>query len=166
MSQALSPHFSKDDLTRTDRAALQDRNRNTTHEQDMNLIACAGLLETCWVIIGEELEAHSGYRCPELNIAVGGSKASEHLLAQAVDFSPKGTDTAESIEAAFHKLLAAAASGKLKFGQLIVESQDAGREGLKFWIHISLGFPYRAKARCGEVLRMKDGKYTIVAKFA
>ena len=32
----------------------------------------------------------SGYRCPELNAAVGGSKTSQHMKAQAIDFTCPG----------------------------------------------------------------------------
>lgn len=160
----LSPHFSFFQLTRTDRSEHQAENRNTTQAEDAKLAAVANLLETCQIIVGCDLEAHSGRRYPALNKAVGGSEKSQHLKCEAADFSPVGPDTEESVVNAWQKIATAARAGKIKFGQLIVESQ-AGRDGgRKFWIHISLGAPYRDKARCGEVLTMKDGKYEMISK--
>lgn len=166
----LSPHVSLFQLTRTDHADLQEENRHVATEEEAKLGAVASLLEVCQVILGRDLDIHSGRRFLALNKRVGGSERSQHLKCEAADFSPAGPDTQESIDAAFDKLVAAAKEGRLKFGQLIVESSQFGREGKKFWLHISLGAPYRDKARCGEALRIviKDGKAatTLVAKIA
>ncbi len=159
----LSPHFSLFDLTRTDHADLQEENRHVTNDQEIKLGELANLLETCRTILGCDLDVHSGYRHLELNKRVGGSDRSQHLKCEAVDFSPVGPDTEESCTAAWQKLATASRLGALKFGQLIVENQ-AGREGRSFWVHISMGAPYRAKERCGEVLSMKDGKFTVISQ--
>lgn len=161
----LTPHFTLFALTRTDHADLQAENRHVTTEEERKLTEVATLLETCQVILGCDLDVHSGRRYLELNKRVGGSDRSQHLKCEAADFSPAGADTEASITDAWQKLVTAARAGKFKFGQLIVESAASGREGgRKFWIHISLGAPYRAKERCGEVLSMKDGKFTSIAK--
>ena len=160
----LSPHFSLYQLTRTDHADLQEANRNVTYNEEVKLGAVANLLETCRTILGCDLDVHSGRRGLELNKRVGGSDKSQHTKCEAADFSPAGPDTEESVTAAWQKLATAARLGTLKFGQLIVENQ-AGRDGGRaYWIHVSLGAPYRDKARCGEILSMKDGKYTMISK--
>jgi len=159
----LSPHFSLYQLTVTNQADLQEANRNVTQDEELKLSALANLLETCRVILGCDLDVHSGRRYLELNKRVGGSDRSQHLKCEAADFSRQGPDTEETVTSDWQKIITAAREGKLKFGQLIVENQ-AGREGRAYWIHISLGAPYRDKARCGEVLSMKDGKYTMIAK--
>lgn len=162
----LSPHFTLFQLTRTDHADLQAENRHVTEEEEPKLREVANLLEQCQVIIGCDLEVHSGRRYLALNKRVGGSERSQHLKCEAVDFSPVGLDTESSIAIAFDKLVKGAAAAHLKFGQLIVESA-AGRDGGRsVWIHISLGAPYRDAQRCGEVLRMKDGKYEMLTKIA
>lgn len=159
----LSPHFSLFQLTVTSHVDLQEENRHVTQDEDVKLAVLANLLETCRAILGCDLDVHSGRRYLELNKRVGGSDRSQHLKCEAADFSPAGPDTEASVTGAWQKLVAAARQGRLSFGQLIVE-QQAGREGRQYWVHISLGAPYRAKARCGEVLAMKDGKFTMIAQ--
>ena len=158
IKQLLSAHFTLEDLTRTDHADLQAANREVSEEQIDKLGDVAALLEICWFIVGP-LDAHSGYRCPALNARVGGSERSQHMKAEAADFSPAGPDTEESIGKAFQQLVAAAKAGRLFFGQLIVESAGAGREGRKNWLHISLGKPYRDPAKCMQALKMRDGVF-------
>ena len=163
----LSPHFSLFDLTKTDHADLQAENRHVTEEEEKKLCEVANLLETCKVILGYDLDVHSGRRYLGLNKRVGGSERSQHLKCEAADFSPAGPDTEEGVVDAWQKIATAAREGKIKFGQLIVENAKDGREGgRKFWVHISLGAPYRAKERCGEVLTMKDGKFELITRIA
>lgn len=148
----LTDHFSLNELTVTNNAALQAKNRVLTEEQKAKLKKVAGLLESVREVIGP-VDVHSGYRCPELNGATpGSSNKSQHMLCEAADCSPAGPDTEETVEAAFKKLVEAAKAGKFRFGQLIVESakRDYGRV---YWIHISLGAPFRVAGRCGEVMR-------------
>ena len=159
----LSPHFSLFDLTRTSHVDLQEENRHVTQEEELKLGALANLLETCWGILGCDLDVHSGRRYLGLNKRVGGSDRSQHLKCEAADFSPAGPDSEESVTEAWQKIATAAHEGRIKFGQLIVENQ-AGREGRAYWVHISLGAPYRTVERCGEVLSMKDGKFTMISR--
>lgn len=161
----LSEHFTLYQLTRTDHSDLQEENRHVTAAEEAKLVLLAGLLEACREILGCELDIHSGRRYLELNKRVGGSDRSQHLKCEAADFSPAGPDSEDSVMNAWQKLATAARQKKLKFGQLIMESAVQGREGQrKFWIHISLGAPHRDITRCGEVLFMKDGKFTLVTK--
>lgn len=162
----LSPHFTLFDLTRTDHVDLLADNRHVTPEDEAKLAELANLLEACRGVLGEDLNIHSARRCAALNKRVGSSTKSQHLKCEAADFSPAGPDTEESVVNAWQKIATAARATPptLMFGQLIVENA-AGRDGgRKFWIHVSLGAPYRDKARCGEVLSMKDGVYTLVSR--
>ncbi len=160
----LSPHFSLFQLTQTSHADLQEDNRNVTNEEELKLCEVANLLEAARSILGCDLDVHSGRRFLKLNQRVGGTIRSQHLRCEAVDFSPEGPDTEESIKAAVNKIVAAARSGRIHFGQLICESDARGREGRVYWIHISLGAPWRDKSRCGEVLGIVDGKTTLIDK--
>lgn len=161
----LSPHFTLYQLTRTDHVDLQEENRHVTDEEERKLGEVANLLEACRVVLGGDLDVHSGRRYLALNKRVGGSERSQHLKCEAADFSPAGPDTEESVADAWQKIATAARQGKLAFGQLIFETQGAiGREGRKFWVHISLGEPYRDKSRCGEVATQKDGKFVMISK--
>ena len=160
----LSPHFTLYQLTRTDHADLQAENRHVTTEEEAKLAEVAILLEACHVVLGCDLDIHSGRRYLELNKRVGGSDRSQHLKCEAVDFSPAGPDSEASVTDAWQKIATAARAGKLKFGQLIVESAPGREGGRSVWIHISLGAPWRDAARCGEVLSMKDGRFQMIAK--
>ena len=67
----------------------------------------------------------SGYRCPELNRAVGGAKSSQHQLCLAADIHGKGYTAQE--------LFKAISDGNFGFDQLILE-----KVGGKEWVHISV----------------------------
>jgi hypothetical protein len=159
----LSPHFSLFQLTRTDHADLQEENRNVTQEEELKLGHLANLLEVARGKLGCDLDIHSGRRFLLLNQRVGSGPRSQHLKCEAVDFSPQGPDSEESVTAAWQRLATAAREGGIKFGQLILEGQGQGREHKKWWVHLSLGAPFRAKERCGEVLTIIDGKTTLIS---
>lgn len=82
-------------------------------------------LRTMW---GKPLIVSSGYRCPALNKAVGGSKTSQHMSGQAADID---AGTRADNKALFHVLI----NSKLPFDQLIFEKGDID-EGPD-WLHIS-----------------------------
>lgn len=160
----LSPHYSLFALTRTDHPEFQEENRNVPQDEENSGREVADLLETCRVLLGCDLDVHSGRRCLGLNRRVGGSDKSQHLKFEAADFSPAGPDTEETVTDAWQKIATAARAGKIKFGQLIVENASDGREGRSFWVHISLGAPWRDAAKCGQVLSMKDGVYALISQ--
>ena len=71
---------------------------------------------------------NSGYRCPALNKAVGGTTTSQHMSGQAADI-----DTGDRQQ---NKLLFEYIRKNLPYDQLIEESNFA-------WVHVS----YRADGR-------------------
>jgi len=73
----------------------------------------------------------SGYRCPELSIAIGSSKNSQHCKGQAADFEVANVD---------NYLLAQWIRDNLVFDQLILECYTGGNTG---WVHCS----YSQRAR-------------------
>lgn len=155
--QQLSEHFSLYELTRTDHAEFLERNRIVSDQQILKLKFLATLLEQVRTILAAPLSVHSGYRCIDLNRAIGSGDSSQHPKCEAADFSPKGVVLLD----AFKTIVKAAKHNEIKFGQLIYEK--AGRSyGAAEWIHISLGDPYRAASQCGQVLTMVDGKYELI----
>lgn len=164
----LSPHFGLFELTKTNNAALQAKNRILTDAQLMKLHELALLTEKIRAIMGCAIDIHSGFRCPDLNAATTkAAPKSQHMLCEACDWTTVGPDDEALVEAAFQKVLVAARRGDIKFGQLIVEKAQRGFSK-SVWVHISMGLPYRDPARCGEVMRMveKDGEqvYTLVER--
>lgn len=79
--------------------------------------------------LGKPVLITSGYRSPEVNRAVGGSKTSQHLLGEAVDF------VCDDMALAFDYILK-----HLPYDQLIWEF---GTDAQPAWIHVS----YRAEGR-------------------
>ena len=70
---------------------------------------------------------NSGYRCPELNKAVGGSSKSQHCKGEAVDIEVPGIPNA---------VLAKWIRDNLEFDQLILEFYTPGIPD-SGWVHVS-----------------------------
>lgn len=161
VNRQLTTHFSLYELTATSHMKFQYENRRVSINQLRKLVQVARLLEEVRALLGVPLIVHSGYRCPDVNKAVGSTDKSQHLLCEAADFSPEGAKTYEDHKAAWDKIRVAAEQKKLSFGQLILE--EAGRDyGTAVWVHISLGSPYRPQEKDNEVLTMQNGKYVMV----
>ena len=81
----------------------------------------------------------SWYRPTTVNRNAGGSKTSQHLHGEAMDFAVKGLDAA-GLDDLFHAII----SGKIKLPhactQIIRESKDTP-EGRKEWIHMGIKTP-------------------------
>lgn len=93
---------------------------------------------------GGPIIVSSGYRCPELNKACGGSKASHHVEGIAADLD--SDDNA--------RLWDTIINSGLQWTQLINENPDAN--GIPSWIHISVD----ADDLKNEILIYKNNKYT------
>jgi zinc D-Ala-D-Ala carboxypeptidase len=160
----LTTNFVLGEFLLTDHLEFQALNQQVSSDQIGKLHQVALLEELVRTELGCMLHNHSGYRCPGLNTAVGSSDRSQHLLCEAVDFDRYGFSyTAETLKTDFDKIAAAARAGRLKFGQLIMESAkrytNTGTT-VSMWLHISLGAPWRPAERCGQLLSMVNGVYT------
>lgn len=155
----LSENFNLADLTYTNRAALQEENWVLDDILIQNLRNVAGLLEVVQEILEVPIKVTSGYRCPNLNKAVGSSDRSQHLKAEAADFIFWDEDI--DLTEKFRVLWRCVRDGRLQVGQLIHETADRFY-GSPSWIHISLGFPWREMKRCNQVLRFEHGKYELL----
>jgi zinc D-Ala-D-Ala carboxypeptidase len=69
----------------------------------------------------------SGYRSRQLNVAIGGSATSDHVLGMAADIEAPALD---------NKVLAQYIQNNMKFTQLILEFYTEG-EPHSGWVHIS-----------------------------
>lgn len=103
------------------------------------MLTLAGL-ERVRAFLGHPMPITSGYRCPELNAAVGGARDSQHLQAEAVDFTCPGYGDIRSVASAL-----ARARYILGIDQLILEPN---------WIHMSFTIDPR-----GQVLTKQGSKY-------
>lgn len=71
---------------------------------------------------GKPITVNSGYRCPELNQAVGGARTSQHVRGEAADITAGNKQ--------LNKLLFDYIKNNLPFTQLIWENGG-------LWIHVS-----------------------------
>ncbi len=127
------------------------------------------LAEEARDILGVPLIVGAGFRYSELNKAVGGAPHSQHLMFEAIDFTPKHEyyNDYESMSIDLNKILMRFAERELMFGQLICETQfDNEKQEPIFWFHLSLGHPFRELSKCRQVLEYDNGSYKEIAKLS
>ena len=113
----LSPHFTLEELTVTNKP-LDNSPPNNILEV---LRTTAFFMEQVREVLGNApIKINSGYRSPEVNKAVSGSKTSAHLFGYAVDFTATGQTP--------YTIANVLARSDIKFDQLIYEGT---------WVHIS-----------------------------
>ena len=121
----LSKNFSLLELTKSQTAERKGIDNKPTAEHIENMVAlCENILQPVRDQYGSFIVS-SGYRCPELCIAIGSSKDSQHAKGQAADFEVAGVSNYK---------LASWIEENLEFDQLILECFTGGNTG---WIHCS-----------------------------
>lgn len=135
----MSEHFTEADLIHSDRAvALGIDNTPTIDIREQLEFTMAGL-ERVRAHLGFDLKINSGYRCPALNKAVGGSEKSQHMKGEAVDFTCPQFTVLETCNFLSRWRFS------LGIDQLIFENT---------WVHVSFTLSPRH-----EVLTYRNGKY-------
>lgn len=130
----LSQHFTLAELTRSSVAQARGIDNTPPPELLPRLVRTAEMLERIRATVGVPVIVTSGYRCPELNKAVGIRSTSDHTQGHAADIVAPGFGTPAEVA----RLLAPLVS-VLGIGQLILE-----RVGGKSWVHVSTHEPERA----------------------
>jgi len=133
----LTPHFSFEELTRTDTGLENDPGVALAG----NLLRLAETLEGVRGLLGVPLKINSGFRSEAVNQRVGGVRTSAHLFARAADFVPVGM----SIKEAFYILM----ESGLTFDQLILEPT---------WIHIGIACARERSRRQCLTATMRGGR--------
>ena len=131
ISMRLSKNFTYEELTHSNVAERRGiTNRPKTKEEEKKVIEnlrnlCLEVLQPLRDYVGAPVHINSGYRCPELNVAVGGVKNSQHCRGEACDIriaSPKqGREWAAWIE------------DNCRFDQMLLERNKNGG----VWLHVS-----------------------------
>ena len=81
-------HFTLDELTRSATARRLGIDNTPTRQATANLKQLvANILDPLRETYGAPIYVNSGYRCPVLNRAVGGSASSQHLTGEAADIT-------------------------------------------------------------------------------
>ena len=103
---------------------------------------------------GGPLTVTSGYRCPELNRAVGGSETSAHTAGWAADLVPDSDDP-RGVQGLVDFAVEWLTATGLPFDQLIFEHSEGS-----MWLHISIRNLKGDQRR--QMLLYSDGKYTLL----
>jgi len=124
----LSTHFSLSELTKSETAIRKGIENEPNEKALANLIIlCRSILEPVREHYGIPFVPNSGFRCLELNRAIGSSDKSQHVKGEAVDFEIPGID---------NKDVALWVMDNCQFDQLILEFYKEG-EPSSGWVHCS-----------------------------
>ena len=124
----LSANFTLKELTKSDTATRLGLDNTPDAQALENLkILCEKVLQPVREHFGKSVTVNSGYRSPESNAAVGGSKTSDHCKGQAADIEIAGVANAD---------LAQWIMDNLEYTQLILEFYTPGIPD-SGWVHIS-----------------------------
>ena len=132
MNTPVTMHFTIEEMYASETAKRLSINNKPNMQQMINLVyLCAYVLEPLRVAMNEPIKIGSGFRCQQLNKAVGGVYNSQHLKGQAADLCidgdiQKGRKWFEYIKK------------NLPFDQLIWEKNP---KTCSCWVHVSFVFP-------------------------
>ena len=124
----LSPNFTLAELIKSQTAERKSINNNPNEDNIENLQRlCEHVLQPIRDHYGKVVSVSSGFRSPELCVAIGSSTTSQHASGQAADFEIYGVSNKE---------LADYIADNLDFDQLILEYWKP-EEPNSGWVHCS-----------------------------
>ena len=143
----LTSNFSLKELTVSETATRKglDNTPNETVTANLKTLA-ETILQPLREHYGKSVKVNSGYRSPDVNASVGGSKTSDHCKGQAADIEIAGVANGD---------LANYIASNFKFTQIILELYTQGIPD-SGWVHVS----YDANdLKCQTLTAVKiDGK--------
>ena len=124
----LTKNFSLHEMTKSETALRKNIPNIPTKDTLANLKTLAEkVLQPVRDHYGVGVKVNSGYRSPDVNTAVGGSRTSDHCKGMAADIEIAGLPNAE---------LAQYIKDNLKYTQLILEFYTPGISD-SGWVHVS-----------------------------
>ena len=146
----LSPNFTLKELIKSQTAERKGINNNPNEDNIENLQRlCEHILQPVRDHYGKVVSVSSGFRSPELCVAIGSSVTSQHASGQAADFEIYGVSNKE---------LADYIADNLDFDQLIWEFGTEYPRGNPAWIHVSYVSKDKNRNRCLKAYKDKNGK--------
>ena len=127
----LTRNFTYEELCHSNVAERRGiNNRPRTKEEEKRVIEnlkalCMEVLQPLRDFLGKPVVISSGYRCAELNKAVGGVRNSQHMKGEAADIHVENTEHLLKI---MHFIM-----DETDFDQVIWERNRAGTQ----WVHVS-----------------------------
>ena len=125
----LTENFSLNELTKSQTAERKgiDNTPSTEHQENLKSL-CEMILQPIRDHFGQVVSVSSGYRSPELCVAIGSSTKSQHAKGEASDFEIFGVSNKE---------LADWIDQNLDYDQLILEYWKGEDEPNSGWVHCS-----------------------------
>lgn len=124
----LTENFSLNEMIKSETALRHGLDNTPPEDVVENLrTLCEQILQPLRTAYGRGIKVNSGYRAPEVNAAVGGSRTSDHCKGQAADIEIPGVANAD---------LAQYISQYFQFTQLILEFYTPGIPD-SGWVHVS-----------------------------
>ena len=137
----LSPHFTLEEMTRSDYAARKGWKNDPDDKTIANLKRLAVLLEQVRAELNCPVIITSAYRSEKVNSAIGGSKNSQHMLGCVADI--RGVNKSPD------DLMLHIIGSDIKYDQLIREFDS--------WVHISVPNDPAGKPRMQKLIIDKEG---------
>ena len=145
-------HFTFSEFERSDTASRLKIDNRLPELAEAHIVELVDILldplREAW---GGPLTVSSGYRCPELNRAVGGSETSAHTAGWAADLVPASEDP-RGVQGLVSFAIEWLTATGLPFDQLIDERLDGSR-----WLHVGIRNLKGAQRRQMKVY--DNGKY-------
>ena len=124
----LTKNFTLSEMVKSETALRHDMDNTPGETEIANLKQLAEkVLQPVRDAYGKGVKVNSGYRAPEVNAKVGGSKTSDHCKGQAADIEIPGVANAD---------LAKWITENLDFTQVILEFYTQGVPD-SGWVHVS-----------------------------
>ena len=125
----LTENFSLNELTKSQTAERKgiDNTPSAEHQENLKSL-CEMILQPIRDHFGQVVSVSSGYRSPELCVAIGSSTKSQHAKGEASDFEIFGVSNKE---------LADYINENLDYDQLILEYWKGEDEPNSGWVHCS-----------------------------
>jgi uncharacterized protein YcbK (DUF882 family) len=143
----LTANFTLSEMVKSETALRHDMDNTPGEAEIASLrLLCENILQPVREHYGKGVKVNSGFRHPEVNAKVGGSKTSDHCKGQAADIEIPGVANAD---------LAAHIVDTYKFTQVILEFYTPGVPD-SGWVHVSYD-PANLKNQVLTATK-KDGK--------
>jgi len=145
----LTENFSLHEMIKSETALRQNLDNTPGEAEIANLkLLCEKILQPVRDHYGKGVKVNSGFRHPNVNAAVGGSRTSDHCKGQAADIEIPGIPNAE---------LAKYIVDNFKFTQVILEFYTPGIPD-SGWVHVSYD---PANLKCQPLTAMKENGKTV-----